>query len=135
MYVSCHRSPSMFHGPTSVSYTHLDVYKRQGCTCFGNPTDGRASANADVAGFRLSALIDEAAPVEGANTITFTSRDGYQVTLPLQYVMQRYSLIVTTVKDVYKRQPQRLQERFLEKFAGSYRVKPFHAVHLAHAQW
>ena len=26
--------------------------KIMGCTCFGNPTDGRASANADVAGFR-----------------------------------------------------------------------------------
>ena len=73
--------------------------KIMGCTCFGNPTDGRASANADVAGFRLSALVNEAAPVEGANTITFTSRDGYQVALPLQYVMQRYSLMVTTVND------------------------------------
>ena len=38
-----------------------------------------------------------ASPIEGANTITFTSRDGYQVALPLQYVLQRYSLIVTTV--------------------------------------
>ena len=32
-------------------------------------------------------------------------------------------------------QSQRLQELFLEKFAGGYRVKSFHAVHLAHAQW
>lgn len=71
--------------------------KIMGCTCFGNPADGRASANADVAGFRLSALVEEASPIEGANTITFTSRDGYQVALPLQYVLQRYSLIVTTV--------------------------------------
>lgn len=71
--------------------------KIMGCTCFGNPADGRASANADVAGFRLSALVEEASPIEEANTITFTSRDGYQVALPLQYVLQRYSLIVTTV--------------------------------------
>lgn len=69
--------------------------KVMGCTCSGNPADGRASANAEVSGFRLAALVDEAAPVEGANAITFTCRDGYQVKLPLDYVMQRYSLIVT----------------------------------------
>lgn len=71
--------------------------KVMGCTCAGNPADGRASANAEVGGFQLSALIDEAEPVEGANTITFTSADGYEVALPLRYVTQRYSLIVTTV--------------------------------------
>lgn len=71
--------------------------KVMGCTCAGNPADGRASANAEVGGFRLAALIDEADPVEGANTITFTSADGYEVALPLRYVTQRYSLIVTTV--------------------------------------
>ena len=71
--------------------------KIMGCTCAGNPADGRASANAEVGGFQLAALIDEADPVEGANTITFTSADGYEVALPLRYVTQRYSLIVTTV--------------------------------------
>lgn len=71
--------------------------KVMGCTCAGNPADGRASANAEVGGFRLAALIDEADPAEGANTITFTSADGYEVALPLSYVTQRYSLIVTTV--------------------------------------
>lgn len=71
--------------------------KIMGCTCAGNPADGRASANAEVAGFQLSALIDEADPMEGANTITFTSADGYEVALPLRYVTQRYSLIVTAV--------------------------------------
>lgn len=71
--------------------------KIMGCTCAGNPADGRASANAEVSGFRLAALVDEAVPVDGANTIAFTCRDGYRVALPLNYVMQRYSLIVTTV--------------------------------------
>lgn len=71
--------------------------KVMGCTCSGNPADGRASANAAVSGFRLSAVIDEAAPLDGANTITFTSRDGFQVALPLGYVAQRYSIIVTEV--------------------------------------
>ena len=71
--------------------------KVMGCTCAGNPADGLASANADVAGFKLAALVQECRPQEGANTITFTSADGYQVALPLAYVMQRYSLIVTAV--------------------------------------
>lgn len=71
--------------------------KVMGCTCAGNPADGRASANADVAGFKLAALVEESRPADGANTITFTSADGYQAALPLSYVMQRYSLIVTAV--------------------------------------
>lgn len=73
------------------------VKKIMGCTCSGNPADGRASANAEVSGFLLSALVDAAAPEDGVNTITFTSRDGYEVSLPYAYVMQRYSIIVTNV--------------------------------------
>ncbi|WP_302391677.1 molybdopterin-dependent oxidoreductase [Eggerthella sinensis] len=73
------------------------VQKVMGCTCSGNPADGRASANAEVGGFQLAALINEADPLEGANTITFTSADGYEVALPLKYVTQRYCLVVTTV--------------------------------------
>lgn len=68
-----------------------------GCTCKGNPADGRASANAEVAGFMLRALVEDAAPVEGVNAITFTSADGYAVTLPYNYVMQRFSIIVSQV--------------------------------------
>lgn len=68
-----------------------------GCTCAGNPADGRASANADVAGFQLSALIEQACPLEGANTITFVCADGYEVALPLSYVAQRYAIVVTAV--------------------------------------
>lgn len=68
-----------------------------GCTCSGNPADGRASANAAVEGFQLKALIAEAMPNEDANTITFVCADGYKVALPLSYVEQRYSIIVTTI--------------------------------------
>ena len=73
------------------------VRKVMACTCNGNPADGRASANAQVSGFELKALIEAAQPVDGANTITFTCADGYQVALPLSYVAQRYSIIVTGV--------------------------------------
>ena len=65
-----------------------------GCTCVGNPTDGLASVNAQVTGVTLRSIIEAAAPVEDANTITFTSADGYSVSLPLSYVEQRYALVV-----------------------------------------
>ena len=68
-----------------------------GCTCAGNPADGRASANAEVTGFTVAALLERAQPVEEANAITFTAQDGYAVTLPLSYVQQRHSVIVTEV--------------------------------------
>lgn len=84
----------------------VDAYRKKApvkqvmsCTCAGNPADGRASANAQVEGFRLSALIEDAVPSEGVNTITFVSADGMSVLLPLSYVRQRYSIIVTTVND------------------------------------
>lgn len=65
-----------------------------GCTCMGNPTDGRASANAEVTGIPVNAILQETGIAEGANTIVFTSADGYEVALPLQYVLQRYCPIV-----------------------------------------
>lgn len=73
------------------------VKKILGCTCAGNPADGRASANAQVEGFELAALIADANSSDSANAITFVSRDGYAVTLPLSYVAQRQSVIVTSI--------------------------------------
>lgn len=68
-----------------------------GCSCAGNPADGRASGNADVAGFALREVIEMAGPNEGVNTITFVSADGYSVSLPLSYVLQRASTVVYRV--------------------------------------
>lgn len=68
-----------------------------GCTCLGNPADGRATANADVCGVTLDSILERAGLAEGANTITFVSSDGYEVSLPLGYVQQRMSLIVYRV--------------------------------------
>jgi len=73
------------------------VKKIMGCTCKGNPAGGLASANAEVSGFRLAALIRDAEPSEGANAITFISQDGYRVTLPLFYVLQHNATIVSFV--------------------------------------
>lgn len=68
-----------------------------GCSCGGNPADGRASVSAEVTGVTIRSLLEQAQVNEGANTIVFTSRDGYETALPLSYVTQRYSLIVYAV--------------------------------------
>ena len=68
-----------------------------GCSCAGNPADGRATANAEVTGYPVAALLQEVGIEEGANTIVFTSADGYEVALPLKYVTQRYCPIVYDV--------------------------------------
>lgn len=68
-----------------------------GCSCAGNPVDGRASGNAAVEGFKLSALIAQAQPLEGANTLTLVCADGYEVAMPLFYAQQHYALVVSRV--------------------------------------
>lgn len=68
-----------------------------GCSCLGNPADGRASINAQVTGVAACVLLDRAGVVEGANTVVFTSADGYEVALPLKYVTQRFCPIVFDV--------------------------------------
>ncbi len=66
-----------------------------GCSCAGNPADGRATANAAVTGVSVLDLLEAAGGVSSeANAITFVSSDGYEVTLPLTYVLQRASMIV-----------------------------------------
>ncbi|WP_172623473.1 molybdopterin-dependent oxidoreductase [Arabiibacter massiliensis] len=65
-----------------------------GCACAGNPADGKASANAEVTGISVLAMIGMAQPAEGANTVVFTSADGYEVALPLSYLERRYCPLV-----------------------------------------
>ncbi len=68
-----------------------------GCSCAGNPEDGLASVNAEVTGVTIAHILERAQPAEGANTIVFTSADGYEVALPLSYVAQRASMIAYAV--------------------------------------
>ena len=65
-----------------------------GCSCAGNPAGGLATANADTNGIRIAYIAEKAGVSGDANTIVFTSSDGYEVALPLDYVNQRYSMIV-----------------------------------------
>ena len=50
-----------------------------------------------MTGVTVASLLAAAAPLEGVNTVVFTSADGYEVALPLSYVAQRHSLIVFEV--------------------------------------
>lgn len=68
-----------------------------GCSCLGNPADGRATANALVTGISAMVLVEMAQPSEAANTVVFTSSDGYEVALPLSYLRSHYCPIVFDV--------------------------------------
>lgn len=68
-----------------------------GCACSANGADQRQNANAEVTGITVMSLIGRAGVNPDANTVTFTTADGYSVALPLSYVKQRYSLIVYDV--------------------------------------
>lgn len=64
-----------------------------GCSCLGNPVDGRASANADVLGISFASIVERAGVAEGVNTVVFTSADGYEVALSLFYVKQHFTIL------------------------------------------
>ena len=68
-----------------------------GCTCAGNPADGRATANAEVLGVRLAYIAAQAQPDEAVNTVVFTSEDGMEMALPYSYVRNHFSLIAYDV--------------------------------------
>ena len=68
-----------------------------GCSCAANPAGGRAVVNANVSGVSLAALIERARPAANANTVTLTSADGYTMSLPLDYVMQRRAIIASAI--------------------------------------
>ena len=68
-----------------------------GCSCLGNPADGRAAANALVNGVSALVLVQMANPSADANTVVFISDDGYQVALPLTYLESHYCPIVFDV--------------------------------------
>ena len=68
-----------------------------GCTCAANPADGLSVANALVEGISTTVLLQIAGVDPAANTIVFTSADGYEVALPLRYVTTRYCPLVFNV--------------------------------------
>lgn len=63
------------------------------CTCGSNPADGAAIVTADVKGIPVTYLLERAEAVQGANTITFVSSDGFEQAMPLGYVVGRHAVI------------------------------------------
>ena len=68
-----------------------------GCSCLGNPADGTSAANALVRGVSALVMVQMAQPSADANTVVFTSSDGYQVALPLSYLETHYCPVVFDV--------------------------------------
>lgn len=69
------------------------------CTCGGNPADGRATITAKVTGLSVNYLVKRAAAQTGVNTITFTSADGTQVSMPLAYVVGHHGVVSFEIND------------------------------------
>jgi hypothetical protein len=64
-----------------------------GCSCAGNRAGGLGTVNADIAGITLASIMDRAGVSDEANTVVFTSQDGYEVALPLTYLKYRHSIL------------------------------------------
>ena len=63
------------------------------CSCGGNPAGGRAIVTADVKGVPVEYLLTQAGASASANTLTFVSADGSQVSVPLGYAVGRHAVI------------------------------------------
>ncbi len=68
-----------------------------GCSCMGNKAGGASTANALVNGISALIMVEMAEPDADANTVVFTSSDGYSVALPLSYLSKHYCPIVFDV--------------------------------------
>lgn len=64
-----------------------------GCSCAANTPGGAALINAEVTGVPLAAIIERAQPLPGVNSVTLVSEDGYSMSMPLDYVMARTSIL------------------------------------------
>ncbi|MEG0323239.1 MAG: molybdopterin-dependent oxidoreductase [Raoultibacter sp.] len=64
-----------------------------GCSCAANLPGGNAVINAEVTGIPLATIIERAVPLSGVNTVTLVSEDGYKMSLPLDYVLARKSIV------------------------------------------
>lgn len=75
------------------------VQQTMTCSCGGNPSDGKAIITADVKGVPANYLVGRAGVKSDANTITFVSSDGTQVSMPLAYVIGHHGVISYEIND------------------------------------
>ncbi|HCK88780.1 MAG TPA: molybdopterin-binding protein [Erysipelotrichaceae bacterium] len=64
------------------------------CSC----ATGSAIANAQITGVPLSNILQLVDLEEGTNTVTFTGTDGYSVSLPLTYALEKNAMLVYQVE-------------------------------------
>ena len=64
--------------------------------CFRHPVAANAQLDADVTGFSLVRLIQDAEPAEGVDTVTFITASGERLSVPLLSVVHPFSAIVLT---------------------------------------
>ena len=79
----------------------LDELKEKGsetrllkCSC----ATGAAVANAEITGVPLSRILQLVDVEDGTNTVTFTGTDGYSVSVPLTYALEKNALLVYQVE-------------------------------------
>ena len=82
-----------FVAPVDELANESAVKQTMTCTCGGNPADGRAIVTAEVKGIPVPYLLERAETLPGANTLTFVSSDGTEVSMPLGYVVGRHAVI------------------------------------------
>ena len=73
--------------------------KVMSCTCGGNPVGGRATITADVKGIPVEHLLSRASVQPGANTVTFVSSDGTEVSFSLGYVLGHHAVLSYQIND------------------------------------
>lgn len=82
-----------FQLPVDELASESSVQQVMTCTCGANPADGAATITADVKGIPVSHLLERAEVQPGANTLTFVSSDGTEVSMPMGYVIGRHAVI------------------------------------------
>lgn len=88
-----------FMAPVSDLASEDSVNQVMTCTCGGNPAGGRAIITADVKGIPIEYLLSRAGVDPGANTLTFVSSDGSEVSFPLGYVVGHHGVLSYAIND------------------------------------
>ena len=80
-----------------VEYARIAPMMRfRNTACFRHPVAANAQLDADVTGFSLVRLIQDAEPAEGVDTVTFITASGERLSVPLLSVVHPFSAIVLT---------------------------------------
>lgn len=65
------------------------------CSC----ATGAATANANIVGVKLESVLSLAEMEDGVNTLRVTGSDGYQMSLPLSYALEKQAMVVYRINE------------------------------------